>query len=162
MASGVRQPGAMTAAELAALAADMHAKLTDAIAVVPDLAGTRAGSGSAYDAVAGLAGPVPVQRIHGDYHLGQVMRGNRTAGSHWTSRASLRCRSTHAQGARAGAAGRRRHAALVRLRGPAPARRPSGCGEPWPAIADAWVRQCQASFPALATRHGGGTDPERP
>jgi maltokinase len=72
-AFGSRQ---MTAAELTALAADMHAKLSHAIAVVPDLARFEARMRSAYDAVAaGQAGPIEVQRIHGDYHLGQVLLG---------------------------------------------------------------------------------------
>jgi maltokinase len=61
-------------AELAAMAGTMQAKLTDAIAVVPELGPHEGRIRSAYDAVADLAGPVPVQRIHGDYHLGQVMR----------------------------------------------------------------------------------------
>ncbi len=63
----------MTAAELAGLTAAMHGKLSDAIAVLPALRDHEARIRSAYDAVARLGEPVPVQRIHGDYHLGQVL-----------------------------------------------------------------------------------------
>jgi maltokinase len=63
----------MTAAELAGLTGAMHAKLTDALAVMPALGEHEAGIRSAYDAVARLDRPLPVQRIHGDYHLGQVL-----------------------------------------------------------------------------------------
>jgi maltokinase len=52
----------------------MNAKLTDAIAVVPELGPHESRIRLAYNAVADLTGPVQVQRIHGDYHLGQVMR----------------------------------------------------------------------------------------
>ncbi len=60
--------------ELAAIADTMNTKLTDAIAVVPELSTHESKIRLAYNTVADLAGPVPVQRIHGDYHLGQVMR----------------------------------------------------------------------------------------
>ncbi len=66
---------AMTAAELAALAADMNGKLSQAVEMVPELASYEARIRSAYSAVGQLAGPVTVQRIHGDYHLGQVLLG---------------------------------------------------------------------------------------
>jgi maltokinase len=41
---------------------------------VPDLAAHEARIRAAYEAVTRLAEPVTVQRIHGDYHLGQVLR----------------------------------------------------------------------------------------
>jgi maltokinase len=63
----------ITAAELADLTAAMHGKLTDALAVMPALGEHEGAIRSAYDAVARLDQPVPVQRIHGDYHLGQVL-----------------------------------------------------------------------------------------
>jgi len=63
----------MTAAELSDLTAAMHSKLSDALAVMPDLGEHEAAIRSAYDAVARLDQPVSVQRIHGDYHLGQVL-----------------------------------------------------------------------------------------
>jgi maltokinase len=64
----------LTAAELADLANALQAKLTAAIEVVPDLAAYEAKVRAAYEAVATLPEPVEVQRIHGDYHLGQVLR----------------------------------------------------------------------------------------
>jgi maltokinase len=65
----------LTRAELSALAAAMQAKLTDAISVVPPLASHADKISAVYDEVGHLPGPVSVQRIHGDYHLGQVLRG---------------------------------------------------------------------------------------
>ena len=64
----------MTAVELAGLADSLHGKLSEAIAVVPELRAFETRIRAAYDAVARLDEPVPVQRIHGDYHLGQVLR----------------------------------------------------------------------------------------
>ncbi|HXZ66837.1 MAG TPA: aminoglycoside phosphotransferase [Streptosporangiaceae bacterium] len=64
----------MTAAELARLTSAMQAKLSDAIEVVPELGGHEARIRAAYDAVPRLSGPVRLQRVHGDYHLGQVLR----------------------------------------------------------------------------------------
>jgi maltokinase len=64
----------MTPAELADLAAAMRGKLSDALDVVPELADHEARIRAAYDAVARPSEPVTVQRIHGDYHLGQVLR----------------------------------------------------------------------------------------
>jgi maltokinase len=64
----------MTAAELAELAGAMQGKLSDALEVVSDLAGYEARIRAAYEAVTRLSEPVTVQRIHGDYHLGQVLR----------------------------------------------------------------------------------------
>jgi maltokinase len=64
----------MTAAELADLADGMQGKLSDALDVVSELADYEARIRAVYDAVARPAEPVTVQRIHGDYHLGQVLR----------------------------------------------------------------------------------------
>jgi maltokinase len=56
------------------LAAPMRHRFEEAMAAVPALrehAGLIIGT---YDRLAALTGPIRVQRIHGDYHLGQVMR----------------------------------------------------------------------------------------
>jgi maltokinase len=56
------------------LAEQMFRRLDMAIAAVPEL-GTYADKvGDAYSRAAKLTEPVPVQRVHGDYHLGQAMR----------------------------------------------------------------------------------------
>jgi maltokinase len=52
----------------------LHERLDAAIAVAPDLEPYAAQLRAAYDELADLSDPVPVQRIHGDYHLGQVLR----------------------------------------------------------------------------------------
>jgi maltokinase len=52
----------------------MFRKLDLAVAAVPELAKHADMIGDAYAALAKLQGPFPVQRVHGDYHLGQVMR----------------------------------------------------------------------------------------
>jgi maltokinase len=65
---------AMTAAELAALTSTQIAKLDQAVALLPELSAHAARIKTAYDELARSSNPVPIQRIHGDYHLGQVMR----------------------------------------------------------------------------------------
>ena len=45
-----------------------------AIAAVPELARYADMIGDAFSSLAKLTEPVPAQRVHGDYHLGQVMR----------------------------------------------------------------------------------------
>ena len=60
--------------ESAATARQLHARLNAAAAVVPQLEPFTATLRQAYDAVGALSDPVPVQRIHGDFHLGQVLR----------------------------------------------------------------------------------------
>lgn len=60
--------------ELSALARDMRARLEAAAAGVPALAPYADRLQAAYDDLAAQRRPVPVQRIHGDYHLGQVLR----------------------------------------------------------------------------------------
>jgi maltokinase len=56
------------------LAEQMFRRLDMAIAAVPDLARYADMIGDAFSSLAKLTEPVPAQRVHGDYHLGQVMR----------------------------------------------------------------------------------------
>ncbi len=60
--------------ELVELADSMRAHLDRAVVDVPELAPYAAGLGGAFDDLAALSEPVFVQRVHGDFHLGQVMR----------------------------------------------------------------------------------------
>jgi len=56
------------------LAEQMFRRLDIAIAAVPELAAYADKIGNAFSNLAKLTDPVPAQRVHGDYHLGQVMR----------------------------------------------------------------------------------------
>ncbi len=56
------------------MAEQMFRRLDMAIAAVPELAACADKVGDAYSSLAKLTDPVPAQRVHGDYHLGQVMR----------------------------------------------------------------------------------------
>ncbi|MGH3822524.1 MAG: maltokinase N-terminal cap-like domain-containing protein [Pseudonocardiaceae bacterium] len=56
------------------LADAMHRRLDRVSARVGELAPHADTVRAAFDAVRGLDGPVPLQRIHGDLHLGQVLR----------------------------------------------------------------------------------------
>ncbi|RFU19768.1 maltokinase N-terminal cap-like domain-containing protein [Geodermatophilus marinus] len=58
----------------ATIAEQMTARLEAATAVVPQLAEHAEGLRAVYAAVAGAAEPVVRQRVHGDLHLGQVLR----------------------------------------------------------------------------------------
>ena len=60
--------------DLVDMAAAMRARLDRAVAAVPELAEFASGLRAAYEAVADHPPGVPMQRIHGDYHLGQVLR----------------------------------------------------------------------------------------
>lgn len=60
--------------EARAAAALMQSRLAEAVAVVPELGPMEKALRDAYDDVGALTSPVPVQRVHGDYHLGQVLR----------------------------------------------------------------------------------------
>lgn len=62
------------AGDLPRLAAGMHRRLDTVLAAVPALAPNEVALRAAFDEVAALPGPVPVQRVHGDLHLGQVLR----------------------------------------------------------------------------------------
>ena len=55
-------------------AEQMFRRLDIAIAAVPELAAYADKIGDAFSNLAKLIDPVPAQRVHGDYHLGQVMR----------------------------------------------------------------------------------------
>ena len=52
----------------------MYRKLDLAVAAVPELTKHVDMISDAYSELAKLRGPFPVQRVHGDYHLGQVLR----------------------------------------------------------------------------------------
>jgi maltokinase len=56
------------------LAEQMYRRLDLAVATAPELGRYRDKVGDAYSDLAKLIEPVPAQRVHGDYHLGQVMR----------------------------------------------------------------------------------------
>jgi maltokinase len=60
--------------ENANTAKQMSERLDAALEIVPELTPYAEGLRAAYDAVAALPAGVPVQRIHGDFHLGQVLR----------------------------------------------------------------------------------------
>lgn len=65
------------ASETALLAAGMAERLRDAIHAVPELLPYASGLRSAFTELAALDSPRPAQRIHGDLHLGQVLRAER-------------------------------------------------------------------------------------
>jgi maltokinase len=56
------------------MAEQMYRRLDMAIAAVPELARYADMIGAGYSDLAKLTDPIPAQRVHGDYHLGQVMR----------------------------------------------------------------------------------------
>jgi maltokinase len=66
--------GVMSSADVRALARQMKARLTEACSAVPQLVPYAAHLNTAFEAFAELDEPLMVQRVHGDYHLGQVMR----------------------------------------------------------------------------------------
>src|SRR5262249_10137447 len=70
-ALGVQELPAQAYAEMSAQMLD---RLDRAIAAVPELARLDRALRTAFEEVATLTDPLEVQRIHGDYHLGHVMR----------------------------------------------------------------------------------------
>jgi maltokinase len=64
----------LTPDAISELAEQMYRRLDLAAAQVPELSRHADMIGTAYSDLAKLSAPVPVQRVHGDYHLGQVMR----------------------------------------------------------------------------------------
>jgi maltokinase len=73
-AFGVRE---VSAGELQAAAHRMHEQLDEAVEAVPELASYTEMISGVFDDLAKLDRPLSVQRIHGDYHLGQVLRTDR-------------------------------------------------------------------------------------
>jgi maltokinase len=147
----------MTHAELKALAGSLNAKLEDAVAIVPELADHADRIAAAYDDVARIGSPVTLQRIHGDYHLGQVLYS--THG--WVA---LDFEGEPA----APLAERRALAPALRdvagmLRSFDYAARHQLVGHPaagaLAATAGAWVAECQREFRAGYSA-GGGADPD--
>lgn len=63
-----------SASQVGAVADDMHRRLTAAVDAVPELGDYADGLARAFDALASYEEEVPVQRIHGDFHLGQTLR----------------------------------------------------------------------------------------
>ena len=125
--------------------------------MVPELASYEARIRSAYNAVGRLAGPVTVQRIHGDYHLGQVLLGPQG----WVALDFEGEPAVPLEVRRAPAPALRDVAGM--LRSFDYAARHQLVGHPdavqLAEVADAWVRQCQAAFCA-GYAAGGGTDPD--
>ena len=66
--------GELDAAGLRTLADLLRGRLHEAAEQAPELVPLLDGLGGVYDGLAGLAGPVPVHRVHGDLHLGQTVR----------------------------------------------------------------------------------------
>lgn len=66
--------GELAAPRIRGLAEDMRARLGRTCEAVPALAPYATRLGAAFEALAGLGEPFVVQRVHGDYHLGQVLR----------------------------------------------------------------------------------------
>ena len=60
--------------ETLATSAQLRERLASAVVAVPELAEHAPAISTAYDALEAHRGQVPVQRIHGDFHLGQVLR----------------------------------------------------------------------------------------
>src|SRR5262249_59120231 len=56
------------------MSARMLGQLDRAVAMVPEIGRHDRGLREAFESVATLTDPLEVQRIHGDYHLGQAMR----------------------------------------------------------------------------------------
>ncbi|MGH3870199.1 MAG: maltokinase N-terminal cap-like domain-containing protein [Pseudonocardiaceae bacterium] len=59
---------------LDALADRMHRRLDEVLVQVPELSVSGPALRAAYDALRGVTDPVMIQRLHGDLHLGQVLR----------------------------------------------------------------------------------------
>jgi maltokinase len=70
-AFGVKE---LPAGAYAEMSAGMLDRLDRAVAAVPELARCEPALRAAFEEVGTLSDPLEVQRIHGDYHLGQVMR----------------------------------------------------------------------------------------
>ena len=141
---------------IAELAAQMREKLESARAVVPALARHADLVQTAFDDFAKLDKPMRVQRIHGDYHLGQVVR---TEAGWIVLDFEGEPATPLAAAARAdvAAARRRGHAPLLRLR------RPRATDRPSPRRQAAWRRvRLDAAQPRRVLRRLRGGQRRRP
>jgi maltokinase len=129
----------------AELAGQMSGRLDAALDQVPELGPYRDKVRSCFAELTELRGPLRVQRLHGDYHLGQVLRA---ASGNWVildfeGEPSVPLAQRRAMGAPlrdvAGMLRSFDYAARHRLLGRGEAANPSG-------QADRWVRSSQAAF----------------
>lgn len=67
------QTHTLSTAEIARLVERLHGRLDRAIAIVPELAPLSAGLHADIERLRTYGKPLEVQRVHGDYHLGQVL-----------------------------------------------------------------------------------------
>ncbi|HEY1643976.1 MAG TPA: phosphotransferase [Streptosporangiaceae bacterium] len=147
----------LTKQQLGELAGQLTDKFEQAAAVVPGLGEFTGKIRSSFAAVAELTEPVVVQRIHGDYHLGQVMRTD----NGWVAldfegeplvplaqRTGMYPALRDVAGMLRSFDYAARHQLLAHPDAPA-------LREP----ADAWVTQCQQAFCGGYAR-AGGSDPE--
>jgi maltokinase len=135
----------------------MFRKLDLAVAAVPELGKHADMVGEAYAGLAKLRGPFPVQRVHGDYHLGQVLR----TGTGWVVLDFEGEPATPLAQRRARSSARRDVAGM--LRSFEYAARHQLIGHPDQAalndVARDWVRRNAAAFCA-GYAEAGGLDPE--
>ena len=139
------------------LAEQMLSRLDAALADVPELAPHAGLLASAFGELAAISEPLAVQRIHGDYHLGQVLRTE----NGWVALdfegeplVPLEQRTSRYPALRdvAGMLRSFDYAARHQLLGHPDARQLAG-------PADTWVEQCQQAFCAGYAR-AGGLDPQ--
>ncbi len=148
--------GPMPHDALVALAGRMTSALEQASAEVPELRRHEAKLRASYAAVAAISVPVPIQRVHGDFHLGQVLRTQDGwvaldfEGEPATPLAQRRARYPALKDV-AGMLRSFDYAARHQLLGHPDEERLHG-------IASLWVERCQAAFCA-GYAQAGGMDP---
>jgi predicted trehalose synthase len=148
--------GPMPAQALAALADRMTRGLEQASAEVPELGRHEAKLRASYADILQTPGPVPVQRVHGDFHLGQVLRTQ----DGWVAL------DFEGEPAIPLAQRRARYPALKDVAGMLRsfdyAARHQLLGHPEEdrlrRVAQVWVERCQAAF-CTGYAHAGGMDP---
>jgi maltokinase len=148
--------GPMPHDALAGLADRMTRKLEQASAEVPELGRHAAKLRASYADIARISGPVTIQRVHGDFHLGQVLRTQ----DGWVAL------DFEGEPAIPLAQRRARYPALKDVAGMLRsfdyAARHQLLGHPdeerLRPIAEEWVERCQAAFCA-GYAHAGGMDP---
>ncbi len=148
--------GPMPHDALITLAGRMTRSFEQASAEVPELGRHEARLRSSYADLAQIIGQVPIQRVHGDFHLGQVLRTQ----NGWVAL------DFEGEPAVPLAQRRARYPALKDVAGMLRsfdyAARHQLLGHPdekrLRPVAEVWVERCQASFCA-GYAHGGGMDP---